>query len=269
MPLRIYATALLLSSVLAAGQSSRTPVLVELFTSEGCSSCPPADALLARLERDQPIASANVIVLSEHVDYWDQLGWRDRFSSHATTERQSRYSNRFDLPDIYTPQMVVDGQSQFNGSDPHAASRAIAQAAAHPRAVALRLEPLTLTGKMLSATLHVSSPATADADLYAAIVDPEDITQVRNGENGGKTLRHVGVVRSLTRIGTLRDLNGGPVAFALGTTGFGRPIRLVVFAQSPNQGVILGVVASNLLTSDQKSLALVRSHPGNIGGSRN
>ena len=269
MLLRIYATAaLLFSSVLASSQSARTPVLVELFTSEGCSSCPPADALLARLERDQPVPSADIIVLSEHVDYWDQLGWRDRFSSHATTERQSQYSNRFNLPDIYTPQMVVDGQSQFNGSDFHAASQAIARAA-RTRPLTLQLEPPTLTGKMLSATLHASSPSTANADLYAAIVDPEDTTQVRNGENGGRTLRHVGVVRSLTRVGLLKDLAGKPLTFTLDTSGLGRPIRLVVFAQSQNQGVILGAVASNLLTSDQKSIALVPTLPGNIGGSRN
>src|SRR5271163_1761135 len=105
--------------------SNRTPVLVELFTSEGCSSCPPADALLAKLSRDQPLEGADIIVLEEHVAYWDGQGWHDRFSSHEYTDRQSEYCTRLGANDAYTPQMIVDGTAQFVGNDAQHALKAI------------------------------------------------------------------------------------------------------------------------------------------------
>src|SRR5438094_2041545 len=121
---------------------TRIPVLVELFTSEGCSSCPPADALLQTLVNTQSIAGAEVIALGHHVDYWDRLGWRDRFSSGASTNRQQRYAQVFNIDAVYTPQLVVDGRDQFVGSDANAARRTIGRAAAGPHAtVAIALGP--------------------------------------------------------------------------------------------------------------------------------
>jgi hypothetical protein len=111
---------------------ARVPVVVELFTSEGCSSCPPADALLARLDKTQPVEGAEVIPLAMHVDYWNQLGWADPFSSHQFSERQGEYAAAFGKEDVYTPQMVVDGVKEFNGSNSSLARETIGKAAREP-----------------------------------------------------------------------------------------------------------------------------------------
>ena len=120
---------LLIPAFLCAAASADTPVIVELFTSEGCSSCPPADQLLAKLESQQPVAGVHIIVLSEHVDYWDRLGWRDPFSSAQFTNRQQDYARLFHDDGPYTPEMVVDGTTGFVGNQSADALRAITQAA--------------------------------------------------------------------------------------------------------------------------------------------
>jgi hypothetical protein len=134
----------------------RTPVLVELFTSEGCSSCPPADALLERLDRYQPVNGAELIVLSEHVDYWNDIGWKDPFSSHEYSERQSAYASQFGRGSIYTPQMVVDGHIEFVGSDERRATLAIESA------TKVRKIPVSISSSLSdekTITLHIEAGA--------------------------------------------------------------------------------------------------------------
>src|SRR5258708_30693112 len=124
----LFAVALAIASGGLQAGPPPTPVIVELFTSEGCSDCPPADVLLEKLIATQPIGGAEIIGLGQHVDYWDRLGWKDRFSSSALTNRQQLYQTRFGTESIYTPQMVVDGRTEFVGSDASAARKAIEKA---------------------------------------------------------------------------------------------------------------------------------------------
>src|SRR5215469_12452024 len=120
--------------------AKRKAVVVELFTSEGCSSCPPADALLTKMQHHATSNGAEIIPLGFHVDYWDELGWKDRFSSHAYTERQAEYSSRFRLDGPYTPQMVVDGETQFVGNDFGSAENALTKAAAQQQETEVTLK---------------------------------------------------------------------------------------------------------------------------------
>jgi hypothetical protein len=190
-----------------------TPVIVELFTSEGCSDCPPADTLLEKLIATQPVAGAEIIGLGQHVDYWDRLGWKDRFSSATLTARQQLYQTRFGTESIYTPQMVVDGRAEFVGSDASAARKAIERTLTAPHGVM----KLTLADDGARA-LHVSvamadlpHPARGDrADIIVLITESGLTTDVKRGENHGKVLKHAPVVRYLATVGqTEGDASSG------------------------------------------------------------
>ena len=235
-------------SVLAAGNGSGEPVLVELFTSEGCSSCPPADALLASLQAKSAAGGAQpLVVLSEHVDYWDHDGWRDPFSSASFTQRQSAYSERFGLSSVYTPQMVVDGRFEFVGSDRVAAGRAINNAS-NAQKVHIEVADAVWQGDTLTATLQIAqaSPEQRDATLYAALADTVDTSQVEGGENSGRTLKHVSVVRVLQPLGQLgAAASEAGSRVQLSVPGHARrgQMQLVIFAQLPHAGAVVGVSA--------------------------
>ncbi len=191
----------------ASEQVDRVPVVVELFTSEGCSSCPPADALLSKLEEIQPVAGAEVIGLEEHVDYWNHDGWEDLYSSPEWTLRQQDYVARFKGNTPFTPQMVVDGQSAFTGTDSHAAVTAI-QAAAHRAKANISITAENAakndTGRFEVRVGNVSGIADQEqADVWMAVTEDGLQTAVGAGENAGKKVRHAAVVRSLHKIGSM------------------------------------------------------------------
>ncbi|WP_437815056.1 DUF1223 domain-containing protein [Sorangium sp. So ce1078] len=186
--------------------TERQPVLVELFSSEGCSSCPPADAVLARLSKEQPVAGAEVIALELHVDYWNDLGWSDPFSNAAFSERQRAYMDAFGQRGAYTPQMVIDGHAELIGSNGPAARAAIAAAAREPRA---RIA-IARSGDKVSITVE-GLPDGEVADLWLAITEDDLSTAVPRGENAGETLAHGPVVRSLHRVLEINPGTRGPV----------------------------------------------------------
>jgi len=182
--------------VAAVGMAQPHPVLVELFTSEGCSSCPPADQLLARLGENQRIEGTAVITLSEHVDYWNQLGWKDPFSSSLFTSRQQNYARS--LPaEVYTPQMVVDGRTAFVGSDSRKAFEAIREAARAPKAAVA----LGCGFNPQSLQVRIDNTPGSDADVVLAIAEDGLQSSVSGGENRGRLLPHSSVARRMTVIG--------------------------------------------------------------------
>ncbi len=182
----------------ALARAERVPVLVELFTSEGCSSCPPADQLLQNLDRLQPVPGARIIVLGEHVDYWDRLGWRDPFSQPRFTARQQQYARAL-ASEVYTPQIVVDGREQALGNDAAAVRKAIERATARPKVGMGLLAMRDREGAVV--TIRFDQPLKGNLELWVAIADESAVTRVAGGENSGRTLTHIAVVRKLQTAG--------------------------------------------------------------------
>lgn len=225
------------------GQSNsaknKTPVLVELFTSEGCSSCPPADRNLAVLEKEQPSSDAEIITLSLHVDYWNGLGWTDKFSSPLYSQRQAIYGDKFKINSIYTPQMVVDGIKQFVGGNLEEAQKAVNESAKTQKAnVELSFSNDRLKVKISDIPKH------ENASVFLAIAEDNLSTEVKKGENGGKVLQHASVVRSLKPIGrVMAQENSFEMEIAPETEPNWKRenLKFVVFLQENQSRRILGV----------------------------
>jgi hypothetical protein len=224
----------------------RHPVLVELFTSEGCSSCPPADRLLADLLADQPIDGAEVVALSEHVDYWNRLGWRDPFSAGQFSDRQRAYAfGAFGTSQIYTPQAVIAGRYETIGSDRSKVFEAIRLAASEAQTVALTVSPVWQNGGLV-ATVQVATrePLRADADLIVAVAEDGLSSAVSAGENAGRRLAHAAVTRSLQSAASIargRTESSVRVSVPLDNAWAKERLRLVCFVQERSARRILAV----------------------------
>lgn len=223
-------------------------VLVELFTSEGCSSCPPADELLRKVNEQKSAQGQLIIGLSEHVTYWNQLGWKDPFSSELFTARQGEYSAKLHTGGPYTPQMVVNGREQFVGSDSGKLHEALAEER-NRKQVQLHIVGAKVEAAGITFSYSVQElPADTTLQLMVAIVDDSDRSSVQRGENSGRSLQHVFVVRALSSVATLRD--PGTKSFTLPLPPGFQPAQshhIVLFAQEKGLGAVLGVDAKPLL----------------------
>ena len=193
----------------AADERGATPVLIELFTSQGCSSCPPADRLAGRLAQ-----RGDLVVLSFHVNYWDYIGWRDPFATEATTRRQYAYARALGQRGVYTPEMVIDGRDHVVGSDEAALRRAIARRRAALRRAAPSVAPtIAMVRDRGRVWVDIgAAPYDGEADVVLVPYDRRRETRVPRGENRGRTLANFNVARGLERIGSWR---GAAMRYAL------------------------------------------------------
>ncbi|HET9741542.1 MAG TPA: DUF1223 domain-containing protein [Terriglobales bacterium] len=224
--------------------SSASPVLLELFTSEGCSSCPPVDAYVQKLDSAQPVPGAELIVLSEHVDYWDHDGWKDPYSSHFFTERQENYVRALRIEEPYTPQIIVDGTTVLRG-DSAQIGKMLTAAATGPR-IPVEISSVVVepgSSPTVRAHVHVAAvPKKYNADVMLALALDHAESQVLHGENGGKRLSYVAVVEDMKKIGKIekdkafsRDVE---IKADRGTDA--KNLRVIAFVQEGEAGKVLG-----------------------------
>jgi hypothetical protein len=245
------ATALYISLVLAKPAGTTGPadpgkaVVVELFTSEGCSSCPPADELLGRLRQDLAAKNIQVIPLGFHVDYWNSLGWKDRFSSAEFSRRQEEYARSLGVDGPYTPQMVVDGAQEFVGNNAGQAQRTISEAASHPEIAGVKISAVGAD----QLTVQVKAPVSAgEGYVLLAITEDNLATKVGSGENGGRTLHHAAVVRELRQLGRLHEGRfEASVPLKVDKEWKREDLRAVVFVQEGPSGKIRGAASVALM----------------------
>jgi len=235
-------------------QQNAVPVIVELFTSEGCSSCPPADALLTRYESQQPVGNAQIIALEEHVDYWNELGWVDPFSGKQWTNRQVEYAAALGNGNPYTPQIVVDGRTEFVGSRESQARQVISRAASQPKTqVSVTVQPSEECDAIIvqiEVPKLTSASAADEPEVWLAITEADLHSDVSRGENAGRALGHASIVRVLRKVGLAR--NDSELAFSQST-----PVKLdsrwkvahlhaVAFVQERKSRRILGASIANV-----------------------
>lgn len=234
------------STVAASPSADSHPVVVELFTSEGCSSCPPADIFLQKLDKFQPVPGAQLIVLSEHVTYWDQEGWKDPNSSQALTERQSSYDGQLGEKESFTPQVIVDGDHELKLATPPQQVKEALQQARDEAKIPVQISAVAIDpGDPTVLRAHVDAGENStkhNADVYVAVTLNRVESQVLRGENGGRHLEHVSVVQKITKIGKLSKGKSfaDDLQLKLSPTEDPKNLRVVAFVQESGPGKILG-----------------------------
>jgi len=228
-----------------AASSGPAPVLVELFTSEGCSSCPPADSLLGKLDGLQPVSGAQAIVLSEHVDYWNHDGWKDAYSSSFFTDRQKDYVRRLGVKEAYTPQMIVNGEAELNGSDGPKVLAAVEKARGDVKAP-VQISAVGLDGRTLRLHLTVDglpeNLKAKKADVLVAVALNHAESHVSAGENKGRDIQHVAVAESITKVGRVergKKFDQDVTVKLKGTEGLA-DLRVIAFVQAGDGGEVVG-----------------------------
>jgi len=213
------------------------PVVVELFTSEGCSSCPPADAMLTKLSHQRNTSIANLILLEEHVEYWNDGGWRDRFSAPTYTERQYDYVKDLHLATAFTPQIVIDGHLQASGNNPAQVQEFLLQAAKSTKSAAVTLHLLS-PGKL---RVTIDNPSRTKMEVLFAVTEDDLTSKVKAGENGGRTLTHSAVVRDLHKVAATSDEKFDKTVTLPDKSDWKKPdLRAIILVENPSSGEILG-----------------------------
>jgi hypothetical protein len=237
-------------SMHAVAQSNESPhqggtgcAVVELFTSEGCSSCPPADAALAEIVASARKSGAAVFPLAFHVDYWNNIGWTDRFSDAAYSRRQTDYARVFKSDEVYTPQMIVNGVDQFVGSDRDAAKRAINAALAKPAPAKIAVNVASNNAGSYR-IMYAVVGASPEAAVNVAVVERGLKTDVRAGENGGRVLRHENVVRWFRSVSISADGKDEIDVPHLDDVNFSNA-SIIVYAQAAGNGPVLGAASAD------------------------
>ncbi|MCG5470841.1 DUF1223 domain-containing protein [Micromonospora sp. LAH09] len=220
--------------------------VVEMFTSQGCSSCPPAEELLTEIERDARERGQPVFGLGFHVDYWDYLGWADQFADAAYTARQEAYARAFGSGRLYTPQMIVNGTDEFVGSDRRRAAGAIDSALTTTATTTLTLSASDVGGPRVTLDYRVDQPPEG-AVLNVAIVQRGLDSEIARGENAGRTLRQDNVVRAFTSVGA--DAEGGRMELVVPPDLDPRSATVVGYVQESGNGAVIGATAIGLSTA--------------------
>lgn len=256
-PVAVIALAIALSAFINVRLTERTAIetggfaLVELYTSEGCSSCPPADAVVAKIEKDS--AGKPVYILAYHVDYWNHLGWKDQFSSADYSKRQRDYAHYLKTDGIYTPQIVVNGKTEFVGSEEATLRKAISTNLQNGATTKINLDAVDINAKQATLKYNIGNND-KNAVLQVAVVEKSATSKVAAGENNGRTLAHVQIVRKLQSV--MSPAGEGSVNVTLPGGFNSRTWEIIGFLQNKSTGTVTGAARASFVNDGNSSAAL-------------